>query len=107
MQNDFRGLFSQLGDLKENIENLKKTLKHKTVRVTMNNDAVVVVVNGVQQIEELKINSKKLPWNDEEKVAELVSKTINEALLEAQDIAKEEVKKITGGLNIPGLGGLF
>lgn len=107
MDNDLRGIFSQLGDLKQNIANLKIILGQKTVKVTMNEGAIVVVANGLQQVEKLQLQQDRLPWNDQEKVAELVTRTVNEALLEAQEMAKAEIKKITGGLNIPGLSGLF
>ena len=39
---------------------------------------------------------------------DLVLAAVNEALRKAQDMANEEINKVAGGLNVPGMpGGMF
>ena len=55
----------------------------------------VVVVNGKQEVVEIKIDGKSQP--------ELV-KVLNKALKKSQEIAAHEMKDVMGNLGIPGLG---
>jgi len=100
-------IFSQLSNLKGNLNALQDNLEQKTIRVTMNEDAIVVRLNGLLEVLEISLDPAKLPWNDPAKVAELLAKTFNGAVEEARQLAKDELKNQLGGINLPGLDDLF
>lgn len=56
---------------------------------------LVVIVNGKQEVVEIKIDDKAQP--------DLV-KALNKALKKSQEIAAHEMKDVMGNLGIPGLG---
>jgi hypothetical protein len=64
---------------------------------------VKVVCNGQQEILEIKIEPSLLEENDIEMLQDLVLAAVNESLNRSREMAQEEMAKITGGLNIPGL----
>lgn len=66
---------------------------------------VVAKVNGLKQLVELKIDEDLLKPDDKDMLQDLIIAAINKAMAEAEVLAKEEIRKSTGGLlpNIPGL----
>jgi DNA-binding YbaB/EbfC family protein len=66
---------------------------------------VVVKVNGLKQLVEIKIDEDLLKPDDKDMLQDLIIAAVNKAMAEAEVLAKEEIRKSTGGLlpNIPGL----
>lgn len=66
---------------------------------------VSVKVNGLKQIVEMNIDQDLLKPEDKEMLQDLIIAAVNKAVAEAEVLAKEEIRKSTGGLlpNIPGL----
>jgi len=61
------------------------------------------VVNGKHELVSVKIEKDVVNAEDVEMLQDLIVAAVNEAIRKAQDMAKEEMAKITGGLSIPGL----
>ena len=66
---------------------------------------VTAKVNGLKQLVELSIDQDLLKPEDQEVLQDLIIAAVNNAMKEAEILAKEEIRKSTGGLlpNIPGL----
>lgn len=66
---------------------------------------VTAKVNGLKQLVDIKIDEDLLKPEDKEMLQDLVIAAVNKAMSEAEIMAKEEIRKSTGGLlpNIPGL----
>jgi len=59
--------------------------------------------NGKYELISLKIEKDVVDPEDIEMLQDLIVAAINEGVRKAQGMAQEEMSKITGGLNIPGL----
>ncbi|MFC1855648.1 YbaB/EbfC family nucleoid-associated protein, partial [Thermodesulfobacteriota bacterium] len=68
---------------------------------------VSVVVNGNNEIVELKIEKDVVDPEDIEMLQDLVLAAVNEGLRKSQEMAQTEMGQITKGLNIPGMPGMF
>ncbi len=75
----------------------------KTVEATSGGGAVSVTVNGKNEIISLLIKKEAVDPNDVEMLQDLVIAAVNEALKKAHAELSEEMSKVTGGMNIPGL----
>ena len=66
---------------------------------------VIAKVNGLKQLVDIRIDEDLLKPDDKDMLRDLVIAAVNKALTEAEILAKEEIRKSTGGLlpNIPGL----
>jgi DNA-binding YbaB/EbfC family protein len=64
---------------------------------------VTAVVNGRQQVLSLVIEQSVVDPADVEMLQDLVLAAVNEALKKSHEMMQQEMAKITGGLNIPGL----
>jgi DNA-binding YbaB/EbfC family protein len=60
-------------------------------------------MNGKQEILALRIDPEVVNREDVEMLQDLIAAAVNEAIRKSQEMMTEEMKKITGGLSIPGI----
>lgn len=82
---------------------VQEELANRTVEATVGGGMVTVVANGQQDILAIRIDSEVVDPNDIEMLQDLILAAVNEAHRKAQELMTEEMGKLTGGLNIPGL----
>ena len=70
----------------------------------MQRGAVEVTVNGNKEITKLVIDRDVVDPDDVEMLQDLIMAAVNEGMRQIDAIAENEMGKVTGGLNIPGLG---
>lgn len=97
-------LLKQAQKIQAEIARVQEELSRKTVEASSGGGMVTAVANGKQEIISVKIDPEVVKLNDMEMLQDLVLAAVNEALKKAQEMISEEMRKITGGLNIPGLG---
>jgi hypothetical protein len=64
---------------------------------------VNIVMNGKQEVMTIRIDPEVVNRGDIEMLQDLIAAVVNEAIRKSQEMMAEEMKKITGGLSIPGL----
>lgn len=82
---------------------LQQELEGKQFEATTGGGMVTAVVSGKQKLIALKIDPQVVDANDVEMLQDLVSAAVNEAIAQSQKMMQEEMSKLTGGFNIPGL----
>ncbi|MGB4412765.1 MAG: YbaB/EbfC family nucleoid-associated protein [Atribacterales bacterium] len=102
MQN-WKNLMKEAQKMQAKIAKMQEELKEKTVEASSGGGRVKVVCNGQQEIIDIEIEPELLEEKDVEMLQDLVLAAVNEALRRSREIAEEEMGKITGGLNLPGL----
>jgi DNA-binding YbaB/EbfC family protein len=93
----------QAQKIQAQIAKVQEELAQKTVEATAGGGMITVVANGKQEIVSITIEPEVIEAKDIEMLQDLVVAAVNEALRKAQEMASEEMRKITGGLQIPGL----
>ena len=97
-------IMKQAQKIQSEIARVQQELSRKTVEASSGGGMVTVVANGKQEIISVKIEPEVVTSGDIEMIQDLVLAAVNEALKKSQEMIAEEMRKITGGLNIPGLG---
>jgi hypothetical protein len=97
-------MMKQAQKLQSQMLKLQEELGHKTVESSAGGGMVTVVANGRQQIVSIKIEPEVIDPEDADMLQDLVLAAVNDALSKAQEMVSSEMGKLTGGLNIPGLG---
>ncbi len=69
--------------------------------------AVEVTVNGKHEVKAIKMKPEVIDPEDIDMLEDLLLASINEAMRKADEAMESEMGKLTGGLNIPGLPGMF
>jgi DNA-binding YbaB/EbfC family protein len=99
--NNHAQLLQQAQKIQGRFRQMQLELENKKVEATSGGGMVRAVVNGKQELIELKIDPEIMVSKDVEMLEELVAAAVNKALQESRDIVGEEMSKITGGLNLP------
>ena len=101
-----------LGDIMKQAQKMQQELMRiqeeaatKTVEASSGGGMVTVVVSGRLEVKSIKIERDVVDPADVEMLQDLVLAAVNEGIAKAQDMVKEEMAKVTGGLPIPGLTG--
>lgn len=96
-------IMKQAQQMQEKMAKMQEELAEKTVEASAGGGMVTAVVNGKQSLVSLKIEKDVVDPEDVEMLQDLVQAAINEALKKSQEMMQEEMSKVTGGLNVPGL----
>jgi len=100
-------MMKQAQKMQQEMGKIQEESKKKTVEAAAGGGMVVVVANGALEIVSIKIEKDVVNPDDIEMLQDLVAAAVNEALRRAQQMVSEDMGKVTGGMNIPGLGNLF
>jgi len=92
--------------LQAEMQRLQEEAKKKTVEASAGGGMVTVIANGGGEIVSIKIERDVVNPDDIEMLQDLIIAAVNEALRRAQQMVNEEMSRLTGGLQLPGLGNL-
>lgn len=96
-------IMKQAQQMQRRMAQLQEELENKSVEASAGGGMVTAVVSGKQQLLDLKIDPAAVDPDDVEMLQDLVTAAVNEAIKQSQKLASEEMSKLTGGMNIPGL----
>ncbi|UCH80429.1 MAG: YbaB/EbfC family nucleoid-associated protein [Nitrospiraceae bacterium] len=100
-------LMKQAQKMQQEMGKIQEESKKKTVEASAGGGMVVAVASGAMEIVSIRIEKDVVNPDDIEMLQDLVVAAANEALRRAQQMVSEDMGKVTGGMNIPGLGNLF
>lgn len=104
---NMNSMLKQAQKMQEDVAALQAELDEREYTAKSGGGMVEVTVNGKHEIKSLKINPDVIDPEDAEMLEDLVTAAINEAMRTATETGEEEMGKITAGMNIPGMPGLF
>lgn len=78
-------------------------LAKKTVESSVGGGKITVTATGAGDVVSIKIDPSVVDPQDVEMLEDLVLAGVKQAIEDGRKLAADEMKKITGGLNIPGL----
>jgi len=96
-------IMKQAQQMQKKMAQVQEELEKRQVEATAGGGMVTAVVTGKQQVVSLQIDPAAVDPEDVEMLQDLVVAAINEAVRKSQEMVQEEMGKVTGGLNIPGL----
>lgn len=102
--NNLGNIMKQAKKMQERMGKLQQELEMRTIEAQAGGGMVKVVVNGKFEIVSLQIEKDVVNPEDIEMLQDLVVAAVNEGIRKSQEMASEEMAKITGGLKIPGMG---
>jgi nucleoid-associated protein EbfC len=100
---NFGEMMRQAQAFQEKLMKIQEEAGGKTVEASSGGGMVTVIANGRQEILTIKIDPEVMKSGDVEMLQDLVIAAVNEAHKKAQAMMADEMKSVTGGLQIPGL----
>ena len=100
-------LARQAQKMQEQMESATEELNAKEYSASAGGGMVNVTVSGELEVKKLEISPDVVDPEDIEMLQDLVTAAVNEAIRKANTDKEETMDKISGGMNLGGLGGLF
>lgn len=107
MKGGLGNIVRQAQKMQAQMQKVQEELASKTVEASSGGGMVKAVVNGKQELLSVKIEPEVVNPSDVEMLQDLIVAAVNEAIKRSQAMMNEEMGKLTSGLGVPGLGGLF
>jgi DNA-binding YbaB/EbfC family protein len=99
---DFTKMLKQAQKLQSQIKQMQEELEKKEIEASSGGGMVTAKVSGKKELISLKIDPQ-VAGEDMEMLEDLIVAAVNEAQRRVDEMVKEEMGKMTGGLPIPGL----
>jgi len=96
-------MMKQVQKMQADMARMEEELAGRTVEASSGGGLVKAVANGRQELVGIEIKPEALDPDDVETLNDLVLAAVNSALQEARKMVSQEVSRLTGGLNLPGL----
>jgi nucleoid-associated protein EbfC len=96
-------MMKQAQKLQAKMVEMQAELGNRTVSAQAGGGMVEAVVNGRQELVSLRIDPEVVVADDVEMLQDLISAAVNEALNRSREMMAQEMSKLTGGMQIPGL----
>jgi len=100
---DLAGLMKQAQKLQSKMAEMQAEVGNRTVSAQAGGGMVEAVVNGRLELVSLRIDPEVANPEDVDMLQDLILAAVNEALNRAREMMAQEMAKLTGGMQIPGL----
>ena len=100
---DMNEIMRQAQQMQQKLGQVQDELANKSVTATVGGGMVSVTVNGRNELLSIHIDKEVINPDDQVMLQDLIVSAVNEGTKKAQDMAQAEMRKLTGGLNIPGI----
>lgn len=101
---DPNAMMRQVQKMQDAIREKQAELEAKEYTGTASGEMVTVTMTGKHEVTAVKIKPEAVDPDDIEMLEDLVAAAVNSAVSTADKEAEEEMGKLTGGMNIPGIG---
>jgi DNA-binding YbaB/EbfC family protein len=98
---DFNKILEQAQQMQGRLEKIQDELQGMTVTANAGGGMVTVEADGKGQINRIRIDPSIVNAADVEMLEDLVLVAVRDAQQKAAELAKQEMTKLTGGLNLP------
>ena len=98
---NFQQLLQMGQKMQARMTELQTELEKKTVESTSGGGMVKVTADAKGRVRELKIDPTVVDPDDVEMLEDLVLAAVSDAQTRAEKVYAEEMKKVTGGMNLP------
>jgi len=101
---DMQEMMKQAQEMQKKMSETQEELANQTVEASSGGGMVSATANGSLELTDLKIDPSVVDSDDVAMLQDLVLAATNEAIKKAREMVQSEMSKITGGMNIPGMG---
>ena len=100
---DMNEIMRKAQQMQQKLSEVQNDLAGKSVTASVGGGMVSVTVNGKNELLSIQIDKEVINPEDQLMLQDLIVSAVNEGIKKAQDMAQAEMRKLTGGINIPGI----
>lgn len=96
-------MLKQAMEMKGKIEEIKEQLGNETVEASAGGGMVTMLFSGKFEVLEVTIDPAVISADDPEMLQTLIQACVNDGIQRVQQLMKDRMAELTGGMNIPGI----
>lgn len=100
-------MMQKLQKMQEEMAKTQAEIEETEFTASAGGGAVEVTVSGKHEVKSIKMQPEVIDPEDIDMLEDLLLASLNEAMRKADEKMEAEMGKLTGGMNIPGMGGMF
>ncbi len=100
---DMSEIMRQAQQMQQKMSQVQNELAGRTITASVGGGMVSVTLNGRNELLSVHIDREVINPEDQTMLQDLIVSAVNEGIKKSQDMAQAEMRKITGGINIPGI----
>ena len=104
---NMQSMLRQAQKMQEDMAALQAELETREYDVSAGGGVVRVKITGKLEIKSIDIEPEIVDPDDIETLSDILVAAVNEAIKKVNETNSEEMSKVTGALNLPGLPGMF
>lgn len=104
---DVNSIMQQAQQMQAKLIRIQQDLAQKTVQGSAGGGMVIVTVNGRGEVLAIVIEKEMISPNEVDMLQDLIVAATNDGLRRAKELSRQEMGKLTGGMNIPGISDIF
>ncbi len=104
---DMQGMLKQAQKMQEDMATLQEELDAREYDISAGGGAVTIKITGKLEVKSIGIDPEIVDPDDVETLEDILVAGFNEAVKQVNSTNSDEMGKITGSLNMPGMPGLF
>lgn len=104
---DINNIMQQAQHMQAKMAEIQQKLAQKSIIGSAGGGMVNVTVNGQGEVLSISIEEPLLAADEKIMLQDLIVAATNDGLRKAKELGKDEMKQLTGGINIPGLSNIF
>ena len=104
---NMQGMLRQAQKMQEDMAALQEDLDAREYDVSAGGGVVSVKITGKLEVKSIDIQPEIVDPDDIETLSDILVAAVNEAIKKVNETNNEEMFKVTGALNLPGLPGMF
>ena len=101
---DMSSLLKQAQEMQKRMQEAERDLGERILEGTAGGGVVKVYVNGLQDVQAVKIDKAVVDPDDVDTLEDLLTGAVRQAMTASKELRQKEMGKITGGMNLPGAG---
>ena len=104
---NMNNMMKQAQRMQQQMLQMQQELEEKEYEASSGGGVVKAVITGKKQLKSVTIDPEAVDPDDVEMLQDLVVAAVNEAYRKAEEDVNSSMGKLTGGMNLGGLGGLL
>jgi len=100
---NMQNMMKQMQKMQKKMEEMQKQIEESEVEASAGGGAVTCKVNGKKEVLNITLDESVVDPEDIEMLQDLIVAAVNEALRKVDEMMETEMRKLTGGMNLPGL----
>ena len=101
MNNNFNDMMKKAQEMQKKMQEMQDSLSNLEVEGTSGGGMVKVIMNCKNEVKKIDVDPSIIKQDDKTMMEDLIVAALNDAKSKAEEKSQEEMKKLTGGLNLP------